>query len=1437
MATGKVFLGMSLAALFVCQCHAARLDETFTGRTWYVSVHAPAGGDGSREAPFNTIQAAVSAAADGDSIRLSEGVFGAGTTSYTTTAGFASLSRVDVTKRLRITGAGRGKTFVQGAAAASGDADGCGAGAVRGFRIADAAAGTLIERLTIVGGRTPSADVTQTTDDSGVSVTYMDGDTARWIADAGANTAAKGGGVWYGGSAPVYLADVTVTDCRAGYAGGGVCGNVVLLRTKVENCRGGLLSSGALYGVTGIYSSWIVGCGGTADRQRNKLDAVLGFAKGQSLCTFVNCTMSMNLGNGIPQKLSGRSGFFTPACAFYNCAFFDGNQAMRFTDNQGAFDIWNCAMNSNGSMPNNKNNIGGDWGANKPNERHLYISTSSHAAGPFDPYGTGYGWWQLVSPVNNARLRPGSALIDQGSNDWITVKGTFIPDEYVAFDFDGEARIQGAQVDMGAFEGGTPYGAVYTISTGNTYPVSVNGSPIDFSGYAAYISGQVGEHLTLEADTGGTPLFAFTTTGLSVNGNAASYRYLYPDGQTTKVDLVVDAAGITASYGVVPAASTIWVSPDGNDSAAGTFDAPVRTLQKANDRRLDQDDEEPPDGDEGAARLRRGRGREHGDHGAAFHRHRGLPQQRVRRGRAPLRGHDEHVCGDPGIHHHGRRHTHIVLAAGKRDPNNLQAYNWGSSGVCGWTWPSSGQVYVQVIDCIISNNVAYRSTALANVLARRCLITQNHTVDFSLETNACSNVGGLMIDTGLADCQITDNDVQGWLIHPNHPLQPVVNNTIRAANSEQTIFLSTSPSVCNNIFLEYSKGLSSYLTEGSGNLLDPELRVFEDGTFGVLAGSQAATAGNTTNAAFLAVSSGGLDGVWPELPAATCPAGCYQRIYPAILASASGDHGISPSGLVGADWGESVTLTASDAATRRALGMELDGALVPGATSYTWRAYGFDDDPLAVRAVYATNWYVNANASVGDDAKNGWTPETPKRTLAAALALTWPGDVVHAAPGRYDEGEMVQNAILVGAPPEGDPMVKCRAFLREGVSLVADGDTPEETAIVGIGHDNTETRTFNWGKFQLGVSNVRCVAMEANTRLVGFTLTDGGTAHASTHNDNTCGGGVLARDLTARVEDCIITNCFSAYAGGGKNGTYVRCRFELLGAVSTAGAAYGARLYCCYIGNCFDVPIDDNQGLYNCTFGPTARIQFSSELINTLIRGFNKPIVNCLILTKLSGKNILSYSQAFNNLVSADMGPCFVSTGDSANNVTNIPAANLAIDAVGRPLAGSLAIDAGDNSRLVDGLTDVADLGGGQRIYNGTVDVGCGEFDWRPAFGEALGMRGSTVSVAKADPDVRLAEQGVEIRDGALTVGLARGGGVVLADAEVLGGGTLRACLGEVEVGARVAAQGAGLMKVSNPSGNDPRELRFAYAAEDGDTRGALLKSLVFDVGTMLIFR
>ena len=1464
-ATGKAVVCMSLAAMSVCRCKAARLDETFAGQTWYVSVYAPSGGEGTREMPFNTIQAAVDAASAGDTVQISEGVYRIGTTSFSTSSGFSSLSRVDVTKRLRIRGAGRDKTVIEGASSASGDADGCGSGAVRGFRIADSAAGTLIEKLTVVGGRTPSADVAQTTSDNAVSVTYAGEGVTNYIADIGANTAAKGGGVWYDGGDPVYLSDVTVEDCRAGYAGGGVCGNVVLLRAKVFHCRGGLCGSGAIYGITGAYSSWIVGCGGTAAGKCIKHESVLGFPKGAVACTFVNCTMSANLGCGIPNKLLGRNTSFVPPCSFYNCAFFDA--AHRFIDNPWAFDTWNCAMNSNGSMPNNKNNIGGDWGTSHPNERHLDIDTSSHAAGPFDPYGTGYGWRQLVSPVNNARLRPGSALIGQGSNEWITVKGTFVPDEYVPYDFDGNARIQDDRVDMGAFEGGVPHGAIYSISTGNTYPISINGCPIDLSDRINYFSGTVGEHLTLEADTGEIPLFAFTTTELRVNGHTTSYRYLYPDGQSRKIDLVVDGAVASASYAVVPAASTIWVATNGNDSAAGTFDAPLRTLQKANDKSSAN----------GVVFAKRGVYAEGEGYAATDSDWITTTKNRLTVTK------NLRVCGVEGAEHTvimGRHSTDtegfrnngcgagalrcVGMATGKyvaiqgftitggatdSDPvgkntvagktksaDDHYAYNWGAAGVCGWSYPSSGQNYMQVIDCVISNNVAYRNSALASVLARRCLITQNHTIDVLLETNALQNVGGLAIETSFSGCQIADNDdIDSWLLYSRHNVHNLVNNTIATANTGQKLFKDAYSGNFNNIFIGNLGDIAGVLAESSGNLQEPYLLAFDDGTFGVVAGTPAATAGKATNASFAAVFSGGRDNVWPDA-SAECPVGCFLRMYPGVYATASGGRGVTPIGWTGTTWGETVTLDASDMAMRQCLGFDMDGILSSNITSFAWHAYGFDDDPHVVRAIYSTNWYVNADTAVGSDSKNGWTPETPKRTLAAALALALNGDTVHVAPGRYDEGTMVQDCILVATPTNGAPWIRSRAYIREGVSLVADG-TPEETVIVGVGHDDTETKVYEWGNFKLGFSNIRCVAMEKNTSLKGFTLTDGGTSHGTSQTDDTCGGGVLAcGDLSPLIEDCIISNCFSTVGGGCKGGTYVRCRLIHLGAFEHGGAASGARLYGCYVEDCFDCPISGNMGLYNCTFGPDARLQFTGNPVNTLISDWNKPIVNCLILTETSGKYIRTYTCASNNLVCAAAGPIFGTSGSSVNNITNIPAANLAADAEGRPLAGSLAIDSGDNALLAEGLSAAGDLGGGQRIYNGAVDVGCWEYDWRPAFGAALGLV-RPASVTKADPDVLLAAQGVEIKDGCLEVEFVLGGGVVMATAEVQGSGTLRAVMDNKESASVVAAQGKVNLVVRNPSGDGRHILRFAYEAVDGDGHGTMLSAVNWQKGIVLTFR
>ena len=49
----------------------------------------------------------------------------------------------------------------------------------------------------------------------------------------------------------------------------------------------------------------------------------------------------------------------------------------------------------------------------------------------------------------------------------------------------------------------------------------------------------------------------------------------------------------------------------------------------------------------------------------------------------------------------------------------------------------------------------------------------------------------------------------------------------------------------------------------------------------------------------------------------------------------------------------------------------------------------------------ATNY---VNRAFGDDAWDGTTPATAKRTLQAAVNISSPGDTVLVAPGVYDEG-------------------------------------------------------------------------------------------------------------------------------------------------------------------------------------------------------------------------------------------------------------------------------------------------------------------------------------------------------------------------------------------------------------------------------------------------
>lgn len=92
-------------------------------------------------------------------------------------------------------------------------------------------------------------------------------------------------------------------------------------------------------------------------------------------------------------------------------------------------------------------------------------------------------------------------------------------------------------------------------------------------------------------------------------------------------------------------------------------------------------------------------------------------------------------------------------------------------------------------------------------------------------------------------------------------------------------------------------------------------------------------------------------------------------------------------------------------------------------------------DRLTLMGIYSTYWYVDDD---GDDANPGSLPSCPKKTLSAATPLLKAGDTLWALPGTYAEGEAFHT----------NRKVPFRVVLRGGVSVIST-EGPEKTVIAG----------------------------------------------------------------------------------------------------------------------------------------------------------------------------------------------------------------------------------------------------------------------------------------------------------------------------------------------------------------------------------------------------
>ena len=744
-----------------------------------------------------------------------------------------------------------------------------------------------------------------------------------------------------------------------------------------------------------------------------------------------------------------------------------------------------------------------------------------------------------------------------------------------------------------------------------------------------------------------------------------------------------------------------------------------------------------------------------------------------------------------------------------------------------------------ILDCVITDGIAFRGGLAYGGCYVRCTFT-----------------GGTAIGGGLIRNNVYLN---GCLVHGNFSGATLDSGSVATYQS----------TVVRNIeaIMTPGQGLGflNAIVVGSGNIssLGTTYGSVMNG-FGTLTATPGATVEYVTDAPVFVDAANGDYRIGSSSPAVHCGkllddwwkrpacdfngkplrfvdgkpvAGAFADPVAVVNASVLGDVSVSPSGTQFVEAGETVTFTATTG-TRPFKGFTVDGEAVEGQSltySFTAPSDSSLTSAVAIAAVPITDFYVNADPEVGDDVNNdGFTPETPKLTLAGAMAIdglgTTPGDTVHAAAGTYDRGTM---SSIAGA-------VLSRVKVLRGVTLVAD-DGPEVTAIVGGAPASPDANG-------LGDGAIRCASVSVGGVLRGFTLTGGRVASGTTESSDYCGGGVLMEPASGdtsdeskypRVENCVITNCVAGRGGAGSGtfGVYVNCRIVGNKATTTSSAMYHGIAYGCYFdGNVHNQMFRYANALYGCTITAGNKNLDGTECGSIFVdfagarpyTGFKSTLEGCVLLCKGMNSTYITNSIVVAGRTGANTSTAFNTVLDS------IEAAKL--DGNGVPQKDSPAVDA-IAAADVPAILGGQDADGGQRIYNGKADLGAFEYDWRGDYARYLG--GAKAAAPKASANLVEARDASSLVLGEGAFDLTLLGGTTDAPTkyalplEVLGAGTLTVVVNGAQTNLYTAADGAATLAFKNDLAENA--LTFSYDADDeGVSFGAFARRTS---GFRLLFR
>ncbi len=396
---------------------------------------------------------------------------------------------------------------------------------------------------------------------------------------------------------------------------------------------------------------------------------------------------------------------------------------------------------------------------------------------------------------------------------------------------------------------------------------------------------------------------------------------------------------------------------------------------------------------------------------------------------------------------------------------------------------------------------------------------------------------------------------------------------------------------------------------------------------------------------------------------------------------------------------------------------------------------------VATARVETATWHV---APSGDDAADGLSWAAPKQTIQAAVNAAAYGGQVLVSNGVY----------AAGAHAYGAMVTSNRVILTNAVSLRS-VNGPAVTVIAGTPADQPDA--------------VRCLLLGPGARAAGFALTNG---HTSAEGEIEHGGGAFCMDASATLSNCVVSGCEAAQNGGGVfQGTVYNSCLHSNRAIDGGGACDALLVDCLVVGNhaawrhgggagggwATRTEFVNNYAKYNggaanstllsnCVLRGNAAGQqggglYGSTAWNCLLAGntavqagggaVDSDLLNCTLAGNSSGVrdgsmlNCVAYGNTAGNWQAADSSnyqyTCTTPLPLGAHCITSAPA----LDAAYRLTGASPCIDAGLNQPWMIGARDLA---GTNRIIHGTVDMGAYEFTF-VAGGLIAGFSGADVSL------------------------------------------------------------------------------------------------------------